>query len=185
MANNKIIPLTVRKVRGNSLKEPLVYWFPEDFLERTIINDKTGEGLQIKHDGIWYELYCGVLDIEAMKDPASSDLIITAPSRITLAIAPAGTVQGGTTLASYINEVRTIGAGATDAVDLPIAVAPDEIVVLNTDAAGDPLKIFPVSGETIRGFDVDTEDTLTTAEGRAHYVCETNGVWISAADRGM
>lgn len=185
MANNKIIPLTVRKVRGNSLKEPLVYWFPEDFLERSIINDKTGEGLQIKHDGVWYELYCGVLDIQAAKNPADTDLYLTAPSRVTENIVPAGTVQGGTALAAYINEVDTIGAGATDAVDLPAAVAPDEIVVMNTDAAGDDLLIFPVSGETIRGFAVDLNDTLTTVEGRAHYVCETDGVWIRATDRGM
>lgn len=128
-----------------------------------------------------YRTYEKAIQIEAQRNPSSTDLVVK--QQIAVGLVGAGTTQGaGTAITKYFNETLTIGAGATEAFVLPAATVGKVLYVINNDAAGDAAKIFPAVGEFINAQAVNTVLSLAAGD-RVCFVCPTTaGKWITADD---
>jgi|GEM_PF-4779561 len=89
--------------------------------------------------------------------------------------ADASSIQGGTPLTSFINEI-SVCATAGDAVTLPTAVAGLEIIVVNNGVA--TCDVFPASGDILNGGTVDLAESLAIG-AKIRYVAYDATNWIS------
>jgi len=85
-----------------------------------------------------------------------------------------GGQSGALALTSEINRVTTV-ATAGDSIKLPVSVAGEQIMVINSGA--NPIQVFGASGETINGVASATgiSQGINTS---AVYVCTTPGNWL-------
>lgn len=181
----RIIALTAKSQNGQAFAKPRVVYVQEDAM-RLSPGSETSKGTKVEEilNGqlVAFEVYEKAMQIEAARNPSSTDIYIL--QQVALALAGAGTTQGnGTAITKYLNEAKTIGAGATEAFDLPAATAGKVVVIINTDAAGDAAKLFPAAGETINGAAANAVYSLAAGD-RVHLVCVEDGAWVVADDYG-
>jgi hypothetical protein len=186
----KQIPLVAkqRTLNGGNITtytKPTVVLVNEDLMQ--VVPGKTATDLTIvreaSRDGdyvIEYLVYQRAQEIEFQRSLATTDLV--AKQLGTAGITPAGTVQGGTAATKYFNEATTIGAGATDSITL----GNTELInackcMVNNDASGDPLKVFPPTGGTNNGAALNT--AYSQAAGTTKFFVKTADLtWVLADD---
>jgi hypothetical protein len=89
--------------------------------------------------------------------------------------ADVGSIQGGTPLTTFINEISTC-ANAGDAVTLPTAQDGLEVVIVNNGVAA--CDVFPASGGILNGGTVDSAESLG-AGSSIRYVAYDATNWVS------
>lgn len=129
-----------------------------------------------------YQVYQSPEEIEASRNPATTDVLIK--QAIQLALAGVGTTIASTLILKYFNEMLTLGVGATDAARLPAWAKNKVVLVVNNDASGDPAKIFPnVVGDNINGQAGGA--VYNVASGAAVFFIGTStNTWTTAVNRG-
>ena len=121
-------------------------------------------------------------DLEVLRNPATTDYALL--SRKQVAVTGVGTSQATTLILRKYNELTTLGVGATDACKLPAAPAINDCVcVINNDASGDALLIFPNTGHAIDALSVNASYSLA-ANARVFLVYTATNKWQTALDYG-
>ncbi|MEJ7644295.1 MAG: hypothetical protein WKF87_06850 [Chryseolinea sp.] len=175
----RLVAITAKSQNGDNFVAPRVAYVSEDALGIKG-STRTGKGSQVIDKTHRFIVYERAVEIEAARNPSTTDIYVK--SHIAVALAGAGTTQAGATpLTKYLNELLTIGAGASDAFVLPAATVGKVIVVINNDVAGDAAKIFPAVGQFHKGQAVNTSYSVPGFT-RKHFVCMELGVWTAAVD---
>lgn len=147
----RLITLAGFSKNGQAWAKPRVVYINEDHIVDVITGSKSTSLTKVivEKEGKreTYLVFEKAIEIEAQRNPSTTDLIIK--QQVAAGITPAGSVQGGTTLSKYFNEATTLGSGATDAVTLPVGTKNRAICIVNNDASGDALEVFPNTGEKI------------------------------------
>jgi hypothetical protein len=182
----RLIPLAAYSRNGQAYAKPRVVYVNEEFIKvvpgsKTTSKTKVIEALPGGELNT-YVVYEKAIEIEAQRNPSTTDLIIK--QQVAAGLAGAGTTQGaGTVLTKFFNEATTIGAAATEAFVMPAATAGRTVCFINNDVVADAAKIFPASGGTINGAAADAVYSQP-GQQRRHFVCIVAGAWVVADDYG-
>lgn len=184
----RIIALTAYSRDGQKFARPRVVYVQEATME-VVPASKEGKLTRvIEKDAAGYAsstylVYESAMQVEAARNPSSTDIYIK--QQVQLALAGAGTTQGaGTALARYLSEVTTIGDGATEAATLDAATVGKVRVVINNDTVvADDLRLFPAVGHNFEGSAVNVVKSVPIGT-RIHLVCLVAGTWVVADDFG-
>lgn len=195
--DNRVVFLTAQKGKQAIFAGPRVVSVMEEAISEIIpANNVAGvvnkgltkvkckSSLATPYPGEDYTVYEAPLEIEAARNPASTDLYVK--QAIDAALTAAGTVQGtALALTKYLNEITTNDVGTNDGVKLPAAVIGKVVVIINTNSAGavkGALKVYPATGEFIDSLAVNINTTVARG-ARAAFVCPTTtGKWVTATD---
>jgi len=186
----RLIALTARKHNGQYYGKigatvPRVIYVQEDnIIDHPPVN--AGKPTKVTHrlngEVNVYEVYEKAMQIESMRNPSSSDLLVK--QHLATGLTANGTNQSTTLLLSkYFNEVTTITAGSAEAGLLPAATVGLVRVIVNNHATA-AFKIFPAVGESINGQAANAVLSLAAGD-RVHLTCpDAAGKWVAATDRG-
>ena len=184
----RLLTLTAKTCDGQDYFTPRVIYAQEDTISvdtarGTGTNKTTKVTEKLSNRTRAYQVYEKAMQIEAQRNPSSTDILVK--QQIKTGLAAAGATQGaGLALTAYMNEVTTGTAGSADGVVLPAATLGKVIVVINNHATA-AIKVYPAVGEFIGTGLVNIHVSLA-AGARANFVCTTTvGKWVQAIDRGQ
>lgn len=146
----RLITLAAYSKNGQAFAKPRVVYINEDHIVDVIAGSKSTSLTKVivRKENIQevFKVFEKAIEIETQRNPSTTDLIIK--QNVQAGITPAGSVQGGTTLSKYFNEVTTAGAAATDAVTLPVGTKNRCLCIVNNDADA-AVEVFPNTNEKI------------------------------------
>ena len=184
----RLLTLTAKTCDGQDYTIPRTIYAQEDAI---VIDTARGTGTnkttkvteKLANRTRAYQVYEKAMQIEAQRNPASTDILVK--QQIKTGLSAAGATQGAAlALTAYMSEVTTATAGSADGVVLPAATLGKTMVVIN-NAATAPVKVYPAVGEFIGSALVNVSVSIA-AGSRASFVCTTTaGKWIQAIDRGQ
>lgn len=146
----RLIPLAAYAKNAQVFAKPRVVYINEDHIVEVISGSKSTSltKVVVRKENVQevFLVFEKAIEIETQRNPSTSDLIIK--QNVQAGITPAGSVQGGTTLSKYFSEITTAGAGATDAVTLPVGTKNRCLCIVNNDADA-AVEVFPNTDEKI------------------------------------
>lgn len=185
--DNRVVFLTASKnSQGQAYTKPRVHSVLENDITQVIPGTankltavktkKSGTG----DPGTTHIVYEAPTEIEAARNPASTDIYLKA--KIKVGLVAVGTTQGGAAITTgYINEYTTVTTGSAEAITLPAATVGKVVVIINNGAG--IAQPFPATGEFIDAGAVNVVGAAIPSGTRRHFVCPTTaGKWVTADD---
>lgn len=182
----RIIALTAKSLNGQDYRvRPRVVYVQEDNIQITppSKNSKvTRVTEKIENETNVYQVYEKGMQIEAMRNPSSTDLLVK--QQIALGLAGVGITQASARpLPAYFNETLENSPNVDEAFKMASAILNKVVVVVNNDPNNNAAKIFPQVGESFSGQLTNAAFSLAGRD-RIHFVCLVAGKWTLADDFG-